>query len=73
FDIKAESGERLAEQTSEAMTEALKFVNYFLVAFGLIALLVGTFIIANTFSMIVAQRIKEFALLRALGASRRQI
>lgn len=73
FDIKAESGERVAEQTSKAMTEALKFVNYFLVAFGLIALLVGTFIIANTFSMIVAQRIKEFALLRALGASRRQI
>ncbi|MBK4173494.1 FtsX-like permease family protein [Corynebacterium macginleyi] len=73
FDIKAESGERLAEQTSKTMTEALKFVNYFLVAFGMIALLVGTFIIANTFSMIVAQRIKEFALLRALGASRRQI
>src|SRR5699024_10357721 len=49
------------------------FINYFLIAFGLIALLVGTFIIANTFSMIVAQRTKEFALLRALGASRGQI
>ena len=55
------------------MSSALKFINYFLIAFGLIALLVGTFIIANTFSMIVAQRTKEFALLRALGASRRQI
>lgn len=69
----ADTGEKLAEQMSEQISEALKFVNYFLVAFGLIGLLVGTFLIANTFSMIVAQRTKEFALLRALGASRRQI
>lgn len=73
YEVEAESGERLAEETSEMMSSALKFINYFLIAFGLIALLVGTFIIANTFSMIVAQRTKEFALLRALGASRRQI
>ena len=53
--------------------DALSFVQYFLVAFGLIALLVGTFIIANTFSMIVAQRLREFALLRALGTSPRQL
>lgn len=73
YDVEAESGEKLAEEMSDAISSALKFVNYFLIAFGLIALLVGTFIIANTFSMIVAQRTKEFALLRALGASRRQI
>lgn len=73
YDVEAESGEKLAEEISDAISSALKFVNYFLIAFGLIALLVGTFIIANTFSMIVAQRTKEFALLRALGASRRQI
>ncbi len=72
-DLQAESGEKLAEEMTDMVGEALKFVNYFLVAFGLIALLVGTFIIANTFSMIVAQRTKEFALLRALGASRGQI
>ncbi|WP_165241437.1 ABC transporter permease [Corynebacterium lizhenjunii] len=72
-DIEAESGEALAEELSDAIGSALKFVNYFLIAFGLIALLVGTFIIANTFSMIVAQRTKEFALLRALGASKSQI
>lgn len=71
--LSAESGENVAEQISDAISSALQFVNYFLIAFGLIALLVGTFIIANTFSMIVAQRTKEFALLRALGASRRQI
>lgn len=72
-DLNVETGERLAEQVSELISRALDFVNYFLVAFGLVALLVGTFLIANTFSMIVAQRTKEFALLRALGASRGQI
>lgn len=73
YDVKAEEGSVLAERMSEMISSALEFVNYFLIAFGLIALLVGTFIIANTFSMIVAQRTKEFALLRALGASRGQI
>lgn len=72
-DFKVETGEKFSEEMSKMISSALKFVNYFLVAFGLISLLVGTFIIANTFSMIVAQRIKEFALMRALGASRRQI
>lgn len=73
YEVSAESGEKLAEEMTEAISQGMQFINYFLVAFGLIALLVGTFIIANTFSMIVAQRTKEFALLRALGASRRQI
>lgn len=73
FEVTAESGQKLADELSDQISSALKFVNYFLIAFGLIALLVGTFIIANTFSMIVAQRTKEFALLRALGASRGQI
>lgn len=72
-DNKVDSGKKLEEDIQKALSSALKFVNYFLVAFGLIALLVGTFIIANTFSMIVAQRTKEFALLRALGASKGQI
>lgn len=73
YPVDAESGQKLAEEASDSISSALKFVHYFLIAFGLIALLVGTFIIANTFSMIVAQRTKEFALLRALGATRRQI
>lgn len=71
--IEVETGDALAEKITEAMSQALSFVNYFLIAFGLVALLVGTFLIANTFSMIVAQRTKEFALLRALGAARQQI
>ncbi|AJE33985.1 ABC transport system, permease [Corynebacterium humireducens NBRC 106098 = DSM 45392] len=71
--IEVETGDALAEKITEAMSQALSFVNYFLIAFGLVALLVGTFLIANTFSMIVAQRTREFALLRALGAARQQI
>lgn len=71
--VVVETGQALADQASELMQVALSFINYFLVAFGLVALLVGTFLIANTFAMIVAQRTKEFALLRALGASRKQI
>lgn len=68
-----ETGESLVETTTGKIRDALGFVQYFLVAFGLIALLVGTFIIANTFSMIVAQRMREFALLRALGVSQGQL
>ncbi|MCF4007401.1 ABC transporter permease [Corynebacterium uropygiale] len=72
-ELTVKKGSALAEQASKAMSDALQFVNYFLASFGLVALLVGSFLIANTFSMIVAQRTKEFALLRALGASRRQV
>lgn len=72
-DFKVDTGASLAEELTKTIKKALSFVNYFLVAFGLIALLVGTFIIANTFSMIVAQRLKEFALMRALGVSRKQL
>ncbi|WP_018025020.1 ABC transporter permease [Corynebacterium ulceribovis] len=70
---KFETGQKLADDATKMIREMLSFVNYFLLAFGLIALIVGTFIISNTFSMIVAQRTKEFALLRALGASRGQL
>ncbi|MDP9851775.1 ABC transporter permease [Corynebacterium lowii] len=72
-DVEATRGSDLADEKSSSIKSTLSFINYFLMAFGLMALLVGTFLIANTFSMIVAQRTKEFALLRALGASRRQI
>lgn len=72
-DFEVDTGAALAERDSEQISQALGFVNYFLVAFGLIGLLVGTFIISNTFSMLVGQRTKEFALLRALGASRGQL
>ena len=72
-EYEVKEGQTLADEASEEIRNALSFVSYFLIAFGLVGLLVGTFLIANTFSMIVAQRTKEFALLRALGASKSQI
>src|SRR6185436_11466732 len=57
----------------DSIGEGLKFFNYILLGFAGIALFVGTFIIFNTFSIIVAQRTKELALMRAMGASRRQM
>ncbi|GAB2725847.1 ABC transporter permease [Nocardia thraciensis] len=70
---KVMDGNQVREDLKAQLGDALKFVNYFLLAFGSVALLVGTFIIYNTFSMIVAQRLRELALLRAVGASRRQV
>lgn len=72
-ELEVRAGADVAEELSKQIRDGLSFVSYFLVAFGLVGLLVGTFLIANTFSMIVAQRTREFALLRALGASRGQI
>lgn len=71
--VEVKTGQQTADEQSDAIDEALSFVNCFLIAFGLVALVVGTFIIANTFSMIVAQRTREFALLRSLGVSSRQL
>jgi putative ABC transport system permease protein len=51
----------------------MSFFNTFLMAFAYIALFVGMFIIYNTFSIIIAQRMREMAMLRAVGASRRQV
>lgn len=72
-DTKVQTGAEVKQETKDEIGEALSFINYFLLAFGAIALLVGTFIIYNTFSMIVAQRLRELALLRAIGASRKQV
>ncbi|MGY1753499.1 ABC transporter permease [Blastococcus sp. SYSU D01042] len=71
YDVRtaAEQAESLASDFSEA----LQFFNIFLLVFAGIALFVGTFIILNTFSMLVAQRTQELALLRALGASKGQV
>ena len=61
-----------ANQTSE-LEEKLGFLRTFLLVFAYVALFVGAFIIFNTFSITVAQRVREFGLLRTLGASRAQI
>ncbi len=71
FEVK--SGPELAdERKSEADNEA-EMVRNFLLAFAGVALLAGMFVIANTFTMLVAQRTRHFALLRAVGARRGQV
>jgi putative ABC transport system permease protein len=62
-----------AAQAADDVKGALSFFNTFLLAFAAVALFVGSFIIFNTFTIIVAQRMRELALLRALGASRKQV
>ncbi|MEU1986277.1 FtsX-like permease family protein [Nocardia sp. NPDC019395] len=72
-DYKAQNGDQVRAEMKAEISEALNFLNYFLLAFGAIALIVGTFIIYNTFSMLVAQRLRELALLRAVGAGSGQV
>jgi putative ABC transport system permease protein len=64
--------EQADEQSSEIATFT-KIIRYFLLSFAAIALFVGAFVIFNTLSITVAQRMREFATLRTLGASRRQV
>ncbi|HUF98646.1 MAG TPA: FtsX-like permease family protein [Ilumatobacter sp.] len=71
---EALTGAELSDEALQQMEDDfLGFFKVFLLAFALIALLVATFSIANTFSIMVAQRTRESALLRAIGASRRQV
>jgi len=67
------TGKAIVRENDRAVKKDLKIINRALMAFALIALFVGSFIIYNTFSILVAQRGKEMALLRAIGASRRQV
>lgn len=62
-----------AEDSASEIEQGLSFINTFLLVFAGVALFVGSFLILNTFSMLVAQRTRELALLRAVGASRRQV
>jgi putative ABC transport system permease protein len=62
-----------AASDSQQVQQGLSFLTYFLLAFAAIALFVGSFVIFNTLSITVAQRTREFATLRTLGALRRQV
>ncbi|MET0467203.1 MAG: FtsX-like permease family protein [Aeromicrobium sp.] len=70
---EAVTGAAVAEESKDLFDQLLGFLNTFLLVFAGIALVVGTFLIVNTFSILVAQRSRELALLRALGASRPQV
>jgi putative ABC transport system permease protein len=72
-DIEVLTGEEAAAQISADIQEGFGFLQQALTIFGAIALLVGIFVISNTFSILVAQRTRELALLRAVGAGRGQL
>ncbi|MEJ7785522.1 MAG: FtsX-like permease family protein [Solirubrobacteraceae bacterium] len=71
--VTVRTGTEQAASQSKDIRDNLGFLRTALLAFAGIALFVGAFIIFNTFSITVAQRTREFALLRTLGATRRQI
>ena len=71
--VEVVTSKQVADESAKAVSQALGFLNTALLVFAGIALFVGGFIILNTFSILVAQRTRELALLRALGASRRQV
>lgn len=67
------TGEEQAKSQASDLKSQLGFLQPILLAFGIIALFVGSFVIVNTFSATLAQRSQELALLRALGATKRQV
>jgi putative ABC transport system permease protein len=70
---EAVTGSKVSEENARAVSEDLELVGILFMTFAGIALFVGAFIIWNTFTMIVTQRSREIALLRAIGATRRQV
>ena len=72
-NAEAITGTALNAESKKQFEDALGFISTFLLVFAGVSLFVGGFIIANTFSMLVAQRTRELALLRAIGASRGQV
>ena len=68
-----ETAGEAADRQSKDIAENLSFLKILLLVLGFVALLVGAFLIFNTFSITVAQRIRELGMLRTLGASRRQV
>ena len=70
---EVKTAEAQAVSASEEVRSGLDIIQYFLLGFGGIALFVGAFVIANTLSITIAQRVRELATLRTLGASRSQV
>jgi putative ABC transport system permease protein len=71
--VEVVTGKVLEQENQRAVKGLLNIANQFLLTFALIALFVGSFSIYNTFSILIVQRTRDLALLRAVGASRRQV
>ncbi len=71
--VVAQSAQSAAEQDAGEIQQGLSFFTTFLLVFAFIALFVGTFFIYNTFQIVIAQRMRELALMRAIGSTRGQV
>ncbi|MGY1619626.1 ABC transporter permease [Geodermatophilus sp. SYSU D00691] len=71
--VEAVTGSTVTEENQQFARDAMSFFTYFMNFFAVVALLVGAFMIFNTFSITVAQRTRQNGLLRALGATSRQV
>ncbi|MGV9389022.1 ABC transporter permease [Streptomyces olivaceus] len=71
--VEMQTGAELASDQAAMIARSMDSLKQTLLVAAGISLFVGTFLIANTFTMLVAQRTKELALMRAVGASRRQV
>jgi putative ABC transport system permease protein len=72
-NAQVRTGEAQAKQASKSTSDILSIIQDFLLAFAGVALFVGSFVIANTLSITIAQRTRELATLRTIGATRRQL
>jgi putative ABC transport system permease protein len=70
---QVKTGKQLADESASNVQSGLSFFNKILLGFAAVALFVGSFLILNTFSIIVAQRTRELAMMRSLGGSRKQV
>jgi ABC-type antimicrobial peptide transport system permease subunit len=69
---EAITGQQAIDERAKSVKDILDLLSRFVLAFAILSIFVGSFIIFNTFTMLVAQRTRELALLRAVGASRSQ-
>jgi putative ABC transport system permease protein len=72
-NLQVKNSKQQAKDDAAELNDSLSIIRWFLLGFGFIALLVGAFVIFNTLSITVAQRTREYATLRTLGASRKQV
>jgi len=71
--VQAVTAASAAASQAQQLNSQLGFLTYFFVGFAAVSLFVGAFVIWNTFSIMVGQRVREMALLRTLGAQRGQV
>lgn len=71
YDVRTQ--DEAAESNQKELSSELNILKYVMLGFAGVAVLVGVFLIVNTFSMLVAQRTREIGLMRAIGSGRRQI